>query len=192
VFACSGCGRCGASDDAEQGAAPADSASAAVTPSAVAPPEDPELASARAMLERFLAPGANRQALSGELIPHEEDYDAVFLPEVADRAHGIYAPRFDRSELVIEPAPEHQGVEIYRATTEELRMQQGQSNRFPGGYKGVAEQLQPGLTFYTFAFVSEGDHPQLVYDGLVRVNDRWVIFPKLWQALRAGGPPGAQ
>ena len=37
---------------------------------------------------------------------------------------------------------------------------------------------------YVFVFVEEGRVDGHTYDGLVHVNDRWVIFPKLWQVLR--------
>ena len=173
----SGCSRCGgdaASHEAQPSAAPVSAPPAA--------PEDPDVVEVRALAMKFLEPGANVGALSEELIPREADYDAVFLPEAADRMHQFYAPRFDRGELVVRPGPAHTDVLVFKATTEEIK--NGEAARFPGGYQNVGRFLQPELTLYVFVFVEEGRVDGHTYDGLVRVNDRWVIFPKLWQVLR--------
>src|SRR5262245_17288253 len=120
ILLASGCGRCGAHETtaAETSA----SAPSVVAPAPVAPvDEEPDVRELRAMLEKFMAPGADHGALSAELVPHEDDYDAVFIPEQADRLHQFYAPRFDRGELVIQPGPEHREVLIFKATTEDIR-----------------------------------------------------------------------
>jgi hypothetical protein len=173
----SGCMRCG-SDATTEGQPSASAAPVSAPPA----PEDPDVVEVRALAMKFLEPGANMGALSEELVPREEDYDAVFLPEAADRMHQFYAPRFDRGELVIRPGPAHTNVLVYKATTEQIR--NGEAPRFPGGYQNVGRYLQPELTLYVFVFVEEGRVDGHTYDGLVRVNDRWVIFPKLWQVLR--------
>lgn len=172
-----GCMRCGG--DATSQEASAQPSAAPISP---AVPEDPDVVEVRALAMKFLEPGANVNALSEELIPREADYDAVFLPEAADRMHQFYAPRFDRGELVIRPGPTHTNVLVFKATTEEIK--KGEAPRFPGGYQNVGQFLQPELTVFVFVFVEEGRVDGHVYDGLVRVNDRWVIFPKLWQVLR--------
>ena len=177
----SGCMRCGG-DASSREVSEQPSASAAPISATPEEPDDPDVVEVRALAAKFLQPGANVHALSEELVPREADYDAVFLPEAADRMHQFYAPRFDRGELVIQPGPGHSDVLVFKATTEQIRS--GEAPRFPGGYQNVGRFLQPELTMYVFVFVEAGRVDGHTYDGLVRVNDRWVIFPKLWQVLR--------
>ena len=80
--------------------------------------------------------------------------------------------------------PDQTELLIWAATTEELQNQSGHAMEFPGGYKGVADKLGAGLTWYRFKTVRPGERSGMAYDGLVYVNGRWAFFPKPWKAVR--------
>jgi hypothetical protein len=139
---------------------------------------------ARALLERFVRPGADHAAMSRELRPTRADYDAVFTPDAAAKAHAGYEPIWESGVLVVRGKPEQTRVLVFSATTEDLRAYRGPAEQhFPGGYRRVAEKLKPGRTFYTFKFTAPGQDLGMAFDGLTYVNGNWRIFPKPWRVL---------
>jgi hypothetical protein len=57
---------------------------------------------------------------------------------------------------------------------------------FPGGYRRVAAQLQPGFAWVAWSFVAPGESAGLSFDGLVRIDDRFAWFPRPWKLLGDG------
>lgn len=139
---------------------------------------------AKALLAKFVAEGADAEALTGALRPTSADYAAVFTGEAAKKAEAAYAPAWDAGQLVVRPKPGQTEVLLFEATTDQIKAGDEAAKDFPGGYAGVAEQLQPGVTLYRFKFVEPGKTLGMAYDGLTHVNGRWAIFPKPWRALR--------
>lgn len=139
---------------------------------------------ARALLQRFLAPGADTRALSQALRPTTAEYQAAFVPEAAKKAEEAYAAPWDAGALNIAPKSGQTELLLWKATSEELQSKSGDAGHFPGGYEQVAAQLQPGVTWYRFKFVEPGNDLGMAFDGLTHVNGRWVIFPKPWRALQ--------
>ncbi|MBA4065250.1 MAG: hypothetical protein C0501_16365 [Isosphaera sp.] len=133
----------------------------------------------KAMLEEFLKPGADHAALTKKLRPTKADYEAVFEPEFAAKFEAFRAKDWDSGLAGVAPKRGQAAVLVTSATTEELRA--GAAN-FPGGYKQVADKFKPGLTVYVFEFVEPGKNSGLRFDGLVKVNGNWRLFPKPWQA----------
>jgi hypothetical protein len=142
---------------------------------------------ARAVLSEFLKPGADHAALSRQLRPTKDDYLAVFEPAFAGKAGAAYDPAWERGEVVIAPKQGQTQLLVYRATTEDLKKWEGAAaQHFPGGYRKVAPKFKDGLAVYSFKFVEPGKTSGMAYDGLVRVNGNWRIFPKPWRVLQKG------
>jgi hypothetical protein len=141
-------------------------------------------AQARALLGQFVKPGADCAALSKQLRPTKEDFAAVFSGDAAAKAAAGYGPPWDAGQMVIQGKPDQTEVLLWSATSDELKAGTGNAGKFPGGYKQVAQSLQPGLTLYLFKFVRPGADLGMAFDGLVFVNGHFVIFPKPWRVLK--------
>ena len=48
----------------------------------------------------------------------------------------------------------------------------------------IHDKIEPGHTIYRFKFVQPGKNIGMAFDGLVKVNGRWVIFPKPWRIFQ--------
>jgi hypothetical protein len=140
-------------------------------------------AGARAMLQKLLAPGADRTALSKALRPAKDDYAAMFDAATAKKLQPLYDARWDKEPLVIEPRAGQTELKLASATTEELRAGGGKAGEFPGGWKRIAPHLAPHRTWYRFSFVEPGHELGRSFDGLTFVNGHWAIVPKPWRGL---------
>ena len=142
-------------------------------------------AEARALLEAFVAPGADAATLSQKLRPAKRDYDAVFLPDASARLQAAYDPAWSSGSLVLRGKPGQTSVLVWSATAEDLQAwRPAARDRFPGGYQKVAPHLRPGVTLYSFKFVEPGETLGMAFDGLAYVNGRWCIFPKPFRVLQ--------
>lgn len=140
---------------------------------------------ALALLREFVQPGADPVALSQKLRPARADYDAVFAPALVPKLQAAYGPAWDQGLMVVRGKPGQREVLAWGASSEEIKAWSGAAaQHFPGGWKDVAPQLKPGLRIYAFKFVEPGQTLGMAFDGLVRVNGQWRIFPKPWRALR--------
>ncbi len=166
-------------------------ASPAIVAASQAPPQAPGTAAgpqrasgrgAEAVLAEFLKPNADHAALSKRLRPTRNDYLAVFEPEFAKKAEALYTPAWDSGQLVIAPKPGQTRLELYSATTQDLKAwTPNAAQNFPGGYQKVASKFRDGLTIYSFEFLEPGKPYGMSYTGLVYVNGSWRIFPKPWR-----------
>jgi hypothetical protein len=127
----------------------------------------------------------NKGTLDGtSLQPQQEDYEAVFVGESADKARNVYSAVWATGQIKIKGKKGQSEILLWSATTEELSTKTGDSKAFPGGYAMIADKLNPGLTWYAFKFVESGKKIGMAYNGLVFVNGHWAIFPKPWRALK--------
>jgi hypothetical protein len=138
---------------------------------------------ARALLQEFLAPGAQFEELTKKLRPADADYDAVFAEDVAAKARALYNDAWNKGGMVIAPKEGQTTLNLWGATTGDLQSWTGYASEFPGGYRDVASKFKDGLTFYRFKFVPPGEDLGMAFDGLVFVNGHWAIFPKPWMAV---------
>jgi hypothetical protein len=129
-------------------------------------------------------PGADTRALSRELIPHPEDYSAVFVASAAERVRAAYRGPFEKGMLQVQPKPGQTQLKLEGATPSQLAARKGPGANFPRGYQRIADQLQPTVTVFRFSFSAPGGRLPMSYDGLVHVNGRWVMIPKPWRVLR--------
>lgn len=138
---------------------------------------------AKALLEGFLKAGADRTTMTRSLRPAHEDYEAIFTADVLTDVKAKYEEQWGKEEYVVEAREGQTELQLWKATTEQLRDGSGDASQFPGGYKKIADKLKPGLTFYRFKFVQPGDKHGMAYDGLVFVNGHWVMVSKPYRAL---------
>jgi len=138
---------------------------------------------ARALLTKFLAPNADRLALSKALRPTKADYAALFDAPTAAKLQPQYDEHWDKEPMVIEPKAGQTEVKLWAATTEDLQSGGGDAREFPGGWKKVAPHLTAHHTWYRFKFVKHGEDLGMAFDGLTFVNGHWVMTPKPWHGL---------
>ncbi|MEZ4320989.1 MAG: hypothetical protein R3F61_26155 [Myxococcota bacterium] len=140
---------------------------------------------AEAFLRRvFLEPStltrADRVAL---LRPTDDDWAAVFGPK-GEQARAVYAQMWASAPLP-EPKPLQTELQVFTATPAMLTGENPVSERFPGGYREVAQHFDRFSTWCAFRYHEPGELTGMLYDGLVpRPGERWAWFPKPWRALR--------
>lgn len=139
-------------------------------------------AEAKARLIQFLDPAADRVALTAALRPSEADIRAVYGPALADRLVSMYAAMFTPG-AAIGPKPGQDEVILIRTTTASLRDGDAVLREFPGGYEQVRGYFASDVPIVCFKFVTKGQTTGLAFDGLIYVNNRWVLMPKPWRAL---------
>jgi len=139
---------------------------------------------AKALLEAFLKSDCDHRARTLELKPAPDDYKAIFIEEVAEKAKKSYEGLWSDPNAAIKPKPGQTDLLLWKATSEDLAAWTGGSSHFPGGWKDVGSMLRPGLTFYRWKFVEPGKTSGMAFDGLVHVNGHWVFVPKPYRALR--------
>lgn len=115
--------------------------------------------------------------------PEPEDYTAVFGehgPKVRERyEQGLWG-----SGILPEPKPGQTEVDVYVADPALLAGQNTASDRFPGGYREIADKLAPNTAWVCWRYHEPGTPNGMLYDGLVpRPGGRWAWFPKPWRVL---------
>jgi hypothetical protein len=141
-------------------------------------------AAAKEMLTAMTKPGADHAALSLALRPKAEDYPAVFVGDAAAKMKAAMDPLWDGGKLTLKPSAEQTEIDIIGAPQANLATGTENAQGCPGGYKDVADKIQPKTTVYCFKFVKPGEKAGLAVDGLVWVNGHWALFPKPFRALK--------
>lgn len=141
---------------------------------------------ARALLQEFMKPDADRKKLTMELRPTKEDYRAFYVDEnTAARAETYFDKLWSSGNAVVAPKDGQTELKLVSATTEELKNSQGESSEFPSGLATLAstDNLKPNLTIYAFKFVKPGESLGMAFEGLTHVNGHWRLFPKPWRFM---------
>ena len=139
---------------------------------------------AKALLAEFVKPGADVSALSKALRADPGDAAAIYNGEAATKIQAHMNTVWEAGGILIKPAkPTQTEVMVLSATTEELKA--GSPNCTPA-YKDIVGEMKPGITVYCFKFVEPGSKTGTPFDGLMFVNGHWTMFPKPWNALKAG------
>lgn len=138
---------------------------------------------ARAFLERFLAPDADRVAMTAALKPTPQEIAQVYREPLASALVAQYDALFTPG-AAIGPKPEQDSVLVIRTLTDELIAGAPVLSDFPGGYGDVTGLMQPGVPIVRFKFTRTGESLGMAFDGLVFVNGAWKLMPKPWRALR--------
>ncbi len=138
---------------------------------------------ARRMLSEFLKPNADTAKLIYALKPSEDDVRAVYREPLATTMIEAYAGLF-RPGIKIGPKAGQTELLTYYSTTGALRAQDQMLQYFPGGYGKVLEYMIPDFPIVRLKFVKPGETSGLGLDGLIFVNNHWVLMPKPWRALK--------
>lgn len=139
---------------------------------------------ARALLEYLVeATDKERALVTQYLKPSSKEIQKVFDLAIQDKMQAYIDNQWQQNP-VITPKVGQTQVLLWVATSEDLKNNRGNANAFPGGYKKIAAYLKPELTFYRFKFAEPGESLGMAYDGLIYVNDKWVLFPKPWRCLK--------
>jgi hypothetical protein len=144
---------------------------------------DDHVGDARTVLAAFVKPGADQAALTAALRPKPEDYDAVFVPDAANKLKGELDPLWDGGKLALRPKPEQTEVVVVGATVDQLRTGTGPATDCPRGYQGIADMIKAGNRVYCFRFRAPADKKGISSDGLVWVKDHWAFFPRAFHYL---------
>jgi hypothetical protein len=151
-------------------------------PEPVAEPVMLAAASARLLLEPFLKPNADLEALAAQLRPRPEDYALVFVDAYAAVAQEAYE-RIWRDHKPV-PQPKRGQLELLLAAeSSDTIRDHGAPHAFPGGFERIRHTLRPGLIWLCWKFVQPGERMGMAFDGLVRIDDHWAWFPKAWRVL---------
>lgn len=121
-------------------------------------------------------------ALVSELRPRPEDYARVFQPAYVDVARRAYDALF-LAARPLERAPHQTVLRMTMATCAELREFGVDTCEFPGGYSQILDALLPESLWVHWKYVAPGSSSGMAYDGLTRLEDRWVWFPKPYRVL---------
>lgn len=140
--------------------------------------------SAYALLSRPLHETSAHSALVlvGELRPRPEDYAQVFAAPYVEVARRVYDALF-AVPRPLERAANQTLLRLSMATAAELREYGTDTCEFPGGYAEVLDLLLPESLWVHWKYVAPGSSSGMSYDGLTRLNDRWVWFPKPYRFL---------
>lgn len=133
-----------------------------------------------ALLQKFVTPGNDILAMSKAIYPTEADIRAVYRDPLASQLVKNLLPLF-ASDVAFKPKPDQDAIYLVYSTTDKLIAGSTQLQAFPGGYKKVLQYMNPGFPIVRFKFVKKGEMTGLAFDGLVFVNDRWVLIPKPWK-----------
>jgi hypothetical protein len=155
-----------------------------------APVAKGDLAGAKAIAAEFLKKGADCMALTKKLVPNLDDCKAYLAKE--EDAQKVFdylqeaVKKMEKDNKPIAPRAEQDDYLMYSATTDQLKEKEwkGDLGKFPTPYHELAPLLKPGITIYMFKFVKKGDDKGIRNDGLVFLNNHWVMFPKIFKAFK--------
>lgn len=139
-------------------------------------------AHAEAFLSQFLAPNADRVALTAALRPTEAEIRAVYQAPLADALVTMYDDMFQPG-VQIGPKQDQTDLLVWHGTTGSFRDGDPVLQDFPGGYGDVRHLMQGNYPIVRFKFVKPGEQLGMAFDGLIFINGRWVLMPKPWRAL---------
>ena len=135
---------------------------------------------AAAFLKQFFHPDSCK-LLSKNILPNNAEIKAVFPSPVIQRQVESYIKQ--QKKYIICPRSEQTELLIYQVTTTDLLNDTGEAADFPSPYYNLAKHLREGLIIYRFKFVIENYQAGNSYEGLIKINGKWVIFPKIWKAF---------
>ena len=118
------------------------------------------------------------------LRPRDDDYSSVFDGAIVSPVRSAYEPLWRTTPKLERPVPGALTVRVDAAPAGMLREDNELSRRFPGGYRALAPHLRPEPIWFVWQYLRPGESAGMRYDGLVRLPDRWVWFPKPYRIVR--------
>lgn len=134
---------------------------------------------ARLVLAAFGDPACRTTwpARSAALRPRATDYDRIFI----GRAAAGVRDYFDRTwsfAPVLAPGPDQTVIDVSVVWSQAI----AQAGSWPHGYRRLAEYLVADMPWARARFCRANAPRGKAFDGLVRVDDRWVWLPMPWGA----------
>jgi len=127
--------------------------------------------------------GPDAPARVEALRPRDGDYASVFDSAIVTRVRAAYEPLWRTTPKLERPVPGALTVRVDAAPAGMLREDNELSRRFPGGYRALAPHLLPERIWFVWQYLRSGESAGMRYDGLVRLPDRWVWFPKPYRIV---------
>jgi hypothetical protein len=118
------------------------------------------------------------------LRPRDDDYAEVFDSAIVAPVRAAYDLLWQTPPKVERAGPGAMTVRVHAAPAGMLREDNELSERFPGGYRALAPHLRPERIWFVWRHLRSGETAGMRYDGLVRLPDRWVWFPKPYRVVK--------
>ncbi|MCA9188207.1 MAG: hypothetical protein KDA99_21415 [Planctomycetales bacterium] len=147
------------------------------------PTSNPLDAEAEKIVRQFVENRTAARELTLKLKPTSSACAALLDAATANAATAAYEEMFGDPSTEVTPRESQTVVRLRRITTDDLIANAPAAKEFPGGYAQVAPHLKPGFVIYQFSFLEPGAEYGLRFDGLVKIEDQWYLFPKLWRAV---------
>jgi hypothetical protein len=115
-----------------------------------------------------------------ELLPREDDYTLAFIGEAAAAAQAYYGSEWQR-QLAEGAGPSldpNSRIEAHLAPAGMLVSDNALSRPFPGGYREIADWLDPRRVWVCWRYLPPGADSGIAMNGLVWLDDHWAWFPK--------------
>ncbi len=142
-------------------------------------------AALEAELASLLTAGlSDTEAMARSLRPRPGDAAKVFRADVADRIAQDQAALWEQGSARIQVQSDQTRIRVNVSPAGMLSQDSPLSQPFPGGYKALAEYLEPSRIWATWVHHAPGRDQGMRYDGLVWVDDHWAWFPKPWRSLK--------
>lgn len=140
-------------------------------------------AHARALLLQFFEPDADLVTLTTSIFPTAAEVHLVYNDPLASLMAETYAKQLKPG---IKLGPKSDQTELLLTYTHTSNLQNGDAvlDEFPGGYKEITQYFKADVPIVRFKFVAPGETTGMAFDGLVFVNDHWVMMPKPWRSLK--------
>lgn len=119
--------------------------------------------------------------------PQEADYERVFRGKLLDGARALYGAMWGQPPPPLRGAPDQTRLWVRVAFADDFVAWNRRGAEFPGGYRKLALDLVPGVVWVAWKFVAPGETTGLSFDGIVRLDDRFVWFPQPWRLAPIGG-----
>ena len=74
-------------------------------------------------------------------------------------------------------------LRIFTAWSQDFAALDARAVAFPGGYRSIAAQLLPDVSWAAWEVIEAGATDGILFDGLVAIGDRFAWFPKPWRIL---------
>jgi hypothetical protein len=127
--------------------------------------------------------GPEGPAVLEAMRPRAEDYARVFHREIVDAARAAYEVLWRTPPQLDQLVSGELTLRVDAAPAGMLSEENELSNRFPGGYRALAPYLQPDRIWFVWRYLHPGETAGMRYDGVVRLDDRWVWFPKPYRVV---------
>jgi len=126
--------------------------------------------------------GPDSERVLEALRPQPEDFARLFRAEIAEEAQKAYEPIW-RHPPRVDAMSVGVTLKVFACPARMLDTDNELSRRFPGGYRALAPWLVPDRIWFVWRYLRPGEAAGVRYDGLVRVNDRWVWLPKPYRVV---------